>query len=318
MRDLRRFVATRPYVFAAALAIGFAAATIIVQPSFAHVSNWRANIANFAPLVLLAMASTPAVLGGGLDVSLGPLAGLISILMARELLGGPLGAPEICIPIVLAMGCAVGTLSGISVAVFRYPPIIATLCGFFIMIGLSQQLAVLTAVPANWTTDIAGSILGVPGGLFLIVPCGALWVCLRRTAFVRTLMAVGGGAEAAYSAGARVTTVRICAYALGGLLAGAAGIAIMAIVQTGDPLIGQSYTLIAVAAVVIGGTQLGGGRGGMLGSVVGAAAIFLLENFLSALQVPVLWTQVVYGGLLLAGLLAGGAVAGGETVSTGS
>jgi ribose transport system permease protein len=305
MTDVRRALRGKPFAFALVVAVVLAAANIAVQPSFVAVDNWPADIANFAPFMLLAMASTPSILSGrgGLDVSLGPVAGLISIVLARYFLGGALGGPEICVPVACAIGCLGGAISGVAIAKFRYPPIIATLAAYFVAIGIGDQIAQPVPVPPNWTTYLAGTIAGIPGGLFLMLPCAALWICLRRTPFPRTLLAVGGNDAAAYSAGVNVSIVRILAYTLGGLCAGVAGVAIIAIVQTGDPSIGPGYTLSALAAVMIGGTRIGGGRGGMFGSVIGAAAIFLVQNLLDVLHVSSLWGQGVYGAMLLLGLL---------------
>jgi ribose transport system permease protein len=132
-----------------------------------------------------------------------------------------------------------------------------------------------------------------------------VWLVLQRTPYHRILLAVGGNDATAFSSGVNVTRVRILAYALGGLFAAVAGIAIAALLQSSDGNAGLEYVLIALAAVALGGTPIGGGRGGLLGAVVGASAIFLVENLLGALNVNAYWLQVAYGGMLIVGAVIG-------------
>ena len=109
----------------------------------------------------------------------------------------------------------------------------------------------------------------------------------------------------AFSSGVDVTRVRILAYTLGGAFAAVAGIAIATLLQSSDGNAGLEYVLIALAAVALGGTPIGGGRGGLLGAIVGASAIFLVQNLLSALHVDAYWLQVAYGGMLIVGSVIG-------------
>ncbi|MBV9135210.1 MAG: ABC transporter permease, partial [Chloroflexi bacterium] len=131
---------------------------------------------------------------------------------------------------------------------------------------------------------------------------------LGRTRYLRNLLAVGASDRAAFSAGTQVGLVRVIAYALGGLFAAVAGLAVATLVQSADPNVGLPFTLIALASVVLGGTPVGGGRGGLSGSIMGAAVIYLLQNLLAALHVSAVWLPAVYGLLLLAGLVLGAVV----------
>jgi ribose transport system permease protein len=298
----------RPYLFAAGLTVLLLAATIIAQPTFGHFSNWDEELAAFAPFALVALASTPSILsgGGGLDLSVGPLVGVVNIVLVAGLLGTWAGGPLIAIPIVLLLGALVGAVNGVLVAVFRYLPVIATLCTFFILGGLSVALSGdPVAAPHNWTRHLTGSLGPIPVALLVILAPLALWGLLRRTAYVDNLYAVGGDDAAAFCAGVNPVPTRVIAYALGGLFAAVAGIAVTALIQTTNADIGTQYTLIALAAVTIGGTPLGGGRGGMLGSLLGAASIYLLQTFLSSLHVEPDWLQVAYGAMLAVGVIIG-------------
>lgn len=306
MSEFWHLLRRQSFVFAAVLTLALAVANAIAQPSFIDPANWEASLAVFAPLALAAMASTPAILSGrgGLDISIGPLMNLVSIVFVTGLVGGPLGGPLFAIPILLGLGLAIGTLNGVLVAVLRYQPVIATICMLFVLGGVNLMLAPQPRqAPPNWTAQLAGSIGPLPGGLATVLAVLLVWWLLRRTAFHRTLYFAGGDDATAFSAGINVTAVRILAYAIGGLFAAVGGLALAGLVQSADAGYGAEYVLLGLAAVALGGTPIGGGRGGMLGSLLGAAVIFLIRNLLLSLEVPIVWLQVIYGALLIAGVV---------------
>ena len=132
----------------------------------------------------------------------------------------------------------------------------------------------------------------------------AIWLVLKRTPYYRALFAVGADEVAAYSAGDILPRVRIIAYALGRLV-GVGAIAVTALLQDADPTQASQYTLLAIAAVALGGTTLAGGRGSLRGSILGAASIYLLQNVLTLLNVPATWLGSAYGTLLLVAVIIG-------------
>jgi ribose transport system permease protein len=302
MPDLRRALRARPYAFALTLGVLLVIANEVSRSNYLSPGRWDEMLAAFAPFAIVAMASTPAVLVDGIDVSVGPLTTFVSIVFISSLLPHGLGDAVVAIPIVLALGAAVGAANGVLIAIVRLPPVIATLGMFFMLGGLSLKVAPTPeSATHNWTADLAT----LPGALVAIAVPVALWVVLRRTAFVRTLYAVGGDDATAFAAGVDVNAVRIAAYALGGLIAAIAGLALTSLLESADASLGTQYTLVALAAVALGGTPFGGGRGGMLGSVIGAACIFLLQDLLTSLDVSIFYLNIIYGGLLLAGVVLG-------------
>lgn len=298
----------RPYAFALVLALVLVVANGVAQPSFLHPGQWPALLGNLAPFAILGMASTPPILsGGGVDISPGPLATLVNCVLVAVLIQHGLGAPAIAIPLLLALGIVVGVVNGILVAVVRLQSVIATLGTLFIHTGLALKIAPNpTSVTEGWIGPLAGEIGGwFPGAVLTIGAPALVWLALRRTAFVRNLYAVGGDEVAAFSAGVKVTAVRIGAYAIAGLFAAIGGIALTALIQSSESSLGTSYALIALAAVSLGGTSLAGGRGGVLGSFFGACAIFLLQELLSAVGVSANYLQLAYGSLLILGVVSG-------------
>ncbi len=307
MRELLR---TRPFMFALVLAVVLLAANVIIESNFVKPGNWAVELATLAPFALVAMASTPAIVsgGGGLDISVGPLSIVVNAILVCWLLPhAGIGSPVVAILLLLAFGAAVGAINGVLVAVLRYQPVIATLCSFFVLAGVAMKISPTpkSVTGVDWLGNLADQVGPIPGALILMAIPVVIWLALSRTSFHRVLYAVGGNDATAYSAGVNVARVRIAAYALGGLFAAVAGISLTALVLSTQTASVASYTLVALAAVALGGTPLGGGRGGLLGSILGATCIYLMQTALSALGVSSSWNQVVYGGLLVVGVIVG-------------
>ena len=306
---LRGLLGKRPYAFAGLLALLLLVINTALQPAFLAYDNWAAVLASFAPLAVAAMASTPAILsgGGGIDISIGPLLTLIDIVIVANLLPNGLTSPFVVIPVCLAVGAAIGAVNGVLVAVLRFQPVVATLCANIVIGGLATQVQGDT-VPSgstSWTKDLAGSLGPVPGAVLTIGAPLLIWWGLSRTPFVKALYAVGGDDATAFSAGVNVPKVRIAAYSLGGLYAGIAGIALMSLISEGAASMSAQYTLLAIAAVALGGTSLAGGRGSLHVSQLGAASIYLINNLLNVVKVSTLWSTAIYGAMLLFAVVVG-------------
>ena len=300
---ITRFLRTKPYAFALLLAVVLLIANVIAQPAFASPSNWPETLAIFAPFAIAAFASTPAIMsgGGGIDISIGPLMTVIDMVIVADLLPHGLGSPWIVVPFCLVAGAVIGAVNGTLVTVLRFQPVVATLCMNFILTGLATQIegSVTPEGSTWWTNDLASSFGAIPGGLISIAVVLLIWFGLSRTAYLRNLYATGGDDAAAFSAGVDVTRVRILAYTTGGLFAGIGGLALMAVLKEGEASDATMYTLVALAAVALGGTAFSGRRGSLIGTLFGACCMYLITNVLSAANVPDTWTGAVYGALLL-------------------
>ncbi len=299
---LRRTIGRTSWAFAASLAVILLIANVSASPALASLSEIPSTLAAFAPFAILGMASAPSILSGhgGIDLSVAPTMGIVNAVLVGGLLGTPLGEPWLAIPICLGIGLLIGIINGVSVAVLRFPAVIATLCMYFVLTGITLTLlpTPITAKP-NWTDDLAGLVGPVPGALITIGAALLLWGVLRATGFTSNLLATGDNEVAAFTSGVNVTAVRIVAYASGGVLAAVAGIALTALVRTADPNLSGPYILIALAAVAMGGVSLSGGSGGLIGPLLGAACIYLLSLLLTTLRVSAEWVNVAYGGALL-------------------
>ena len=292
----------RAWALPAVLAVALLIANFIAQHSLLSWSAWPVTFAELATPALLAMASTPAILGGGIDISVAPLFTLASVVIEVMLLRHGVTSAFIVIPVAIACGALIGLLNGVLVNYGRYQAVVATLCMNFILSGFALGYAPSpVSGTTGWLTSLGSTWGGVPGGLILIAVPLLAWWGLGRTPFVRTLLAVGGSETTAFTAGVNVAAVRTLAYTLGGAIAGLAGVAIVAQLHQAEADAGfvTPFILLALAAVALGGTSMTGGRGSLLGALLGAAVIFLIENLLGALGLSSFWSQAVYGATLI-------------------
>jgi ribose transport system permease protein len=307
-RGLQRAARTYSFGFAALLT----AALLITNLTTQHGGfGWTNQLANVAPVAIAALASAPSIIGGGFDLSISPLVILTNCVFVVYLLPHGLGG-AIAVPIMLGIGLLVGALNGILITLLRVQPIVVTLAMFFSLQGIDLIIAPNPAsVPGTgWVRHLSTSVGAVPGAVFTIGIPLLIWIALRYVPFRRLLYAVGSNDATAFSSGVNVNTVRIGSYALGGLFAGFGGLALTSLVSSADASNATEYTLTAIAAVVLGGTALAGGRGGLIGPLLGAFSIYLLQNLLATFAINPAYLQIVYGGILIVAVVLGGVLAG--------
>lgn len=261
-------------------------------------ANWPTVLGLAAPMILATMATTlPFLAGrGSIDVSVGPLMGLINVILVKVVIGDlGISSPWIIVPAALMLGLASGALNGFLAAILRIQPIVATLSTYLIYSGLALSILPSPSgtVPA-WLSALAGPLSFIPVGIVIIA-----WLIFKRLPFYELLMAVGSDDRAAFTAGVNVPVIRFFAYVFSGLVAGVAALALTALIGSGDPNIGPGYTLIAIAAAALGGVSLAGGVGGLAAAFIGAADIFLLQNVLTSFNVSTFMLQAAYGVVLV-------------------
>ena len=276
----------------------------LVRPGIVR-PGWVAVIVRTAvPLAILAGCQTLTMLTGGIDLSVGAIASMAGFVLAT-MVTGP-GTPT-GIAIALVAAVLVGLVTGIGVGVFRVHPLIMTLGMSLVVLGLAnvwqiQMVQSGTRVPSElrWL----GSQLfldTVPYSLLVFVPVAALiLLCLRRTGYGRLLYAVGDNPIAARLSGARSWQVLITLYIISAVLAAVAGFLLSGLTNVASVTLGDSYVLPSVAAAVIGGTSIMGGRGGFGGAIVGALILTVLTSLLSSLGFPEAVRQVLFGAIIVA------------------
>jgi ribose transport system permease protein len=293
-------------VFRKLSGVGFAVVMLVVllvlnvtlNPARFQPSGWGTLLGLAAPLIGAAVASAPVILAGrgGIDISVGPLMGFVNALVIQVLfLNLGISSPWIIVPAALLVGAAVGAANGVLATIVRIQPIVATLGTYLILTGVTLTILPAPIGPApDWLKAMSGPLSILPLALI-----GLCWLLIRRTPYHDLLMAVGSDDRAAYTAGVPVTKVRLIAYVLTGLFAAAAGLMLTSLIGSADPNIGATYTLIAIAAVALGGVSLAGGRGGLGGAAIGAIDIFLLQSLLTTFNVSTYVLQIAYGLILV-------------------
>ena len=256
------------------------------------------------PLAILAACQTLTMLTGGIDLSVGYVASMAGFVTAT--LVGPLGVP-LAIVVALAVAGIAGLISGIGVGIFRVHPLIMTLGMGLVVLGVAnvwqlQMVQTGSGVPDELRT-LGVSLLGdvVPYSLVVFVPLAALiLIGLRRTGYGRLLFAIGDNPVAARLSGARSWQVLIVLYVISAVLAGIAGLLYSGLGNTASVTLVQSQMLPSVAAAVIGGTSILGGRGTFTGTMLGALILTVLTALLTILGLAEPWRLVVFGSIIVA------------------
>lgn len=287
----------------------------LASPNFLQTSNILAVLQATAVNGVLAIAVTMIIITGGIDLSIGTLMTFTAVTAGVALTNWGLPLPA-GILAAIGMGAFCGFVSGTLVTRMRIPPFIATLGMMLILKGLSLVVSGTKPIYFNDTpgyTQIAqGSLVGaalpgvpVPNGVLIlfIVAIFQAWV-LNRTLLGRYCFAMGSNEEAVRLSGVDTRAWKTAIYALGGAICGIAGLLISSRLNSAQPALGLGYELDAIAAVVIGGTSLAGGRGTILGTVIGALIMAVLLNGLRIMSVAQEWQTVVTGLIIIAAVYA--------------
>jgi ribose transport system permease protein len=261
-----------------------------------------------APLAIAATGQTLVILTGGFDLSAGAVISLVNVVVATNMSDTP-GGILLWSLIGVGVGMATGAFNGFFIAFFRLQPIVVTLSTMFIVQGLT--LLVLDKpggmVPMGLSNALALDAVPdlVPMALVLLGIIVLLWLWLKSTRLGTAIYAIGSDIEAARARGISTRLVQFTVYVLAGGCYGFAGVFVSAQTGAGDPLVGNSMLLQIFGAVVVGGTRLGGGRGGVVGSIIGAYILMIIVNILLVLNVSAYYSTVVEGCILILAVLAG-------------
>ncbi|MEJ7651085.1 MAG: ABC transporter permease [Nakamurella sp.] len=287
--------------------------------TFANLTNLTQAVGYFAPRAILAVGMTLVIIAAGIDLSVGSLMAVGST--ASALMLTELNWPVIAIvPASMLLGAVFGFVNGAGTALLKIQSFVMTLAMMSIARGVvreasdNQSVGILTLTSSNTVAPGSAQFqqLGTPGKTLFDVPLIGYFpvlalvivviifqVVLSRTTFGRHIYAVGGNPTAARLSGVNVTGVTIAVFTLSGLLAGLAGPISAAYNASADPLAGMGYELDAIAAVVIGGASLAGGRGNVIGTLIGCLILTLLDNVLGLNQFSPNWQLIIKGVIVV-------------------
>jgi ribose transport system permease protein len=270
---------------------------------FFSTGNFRNLVLQLAVVAILALGSALIILTGEIDLSSGALVSLLSMVLATLIM--PLGLPlPVGLGVVLFTGIFCGLLNGILVTYLRVPSFVATLG----TLGIFQGIALLfnggspiSGLGENVQTLFYGRVLGVQYPLFyMVIVLVSLRFFLIKTVTGRSIYAVGGNRTAASLTGLKSNQVRLIAFGISGLLTAMAAILFTARLAAGSPNLGNGLELSAIAAAVVGGISLAGGRGDVLGAIFGTITIVFVQNILNLNAVPPTWQSITQGLIIIA------------------
>ncbi|TPI69990.1 ABC transporter permease [Mesorhizobium sp. B3-1-3] len=301
-RRIKRFMADRPLIPLIILLIILVAILQVLRPGIVN-ERWLANTAKFAiPLAILAGCQTMTMLTGGIDLSVGTVATMGAFIMATQIVNQD---PAVAFLLAMLPAVLIGLVNGIGVGVFRVHPLIMTLGTSLIGTGFLQvyQRTVIASgakIPDFLSWLGTGVTYGFPNALLLFVPVAVLIVfMLNRTGFGRLLYAVGDNERAARLSGVRYWQVITALYVLSSLLAGITGLLYIGLIKAPSLSLAEPLVLPSVAAAVIGGTSIFGGRGGYTGTIIGALILTVLTTLLTILQMPEGGRRILFGFIVL-------------------
>ena len=300
----RRIFRDQPVVPLSILLVVLIIVLELVQPGTVGLTWAGFALRAAIPLAILAGCQTLAMLTGGIDLSIGTIGSMVAVIVATQ---STSQGPIVAILLGLAAAALAGTINGVGIGVFKVHPLIMTLGTGLVVLGL---MAAYQLSMNNAGTELPDAIVwlgqgldlgGLPNSLIVFVPIAALILFgLRSTGFGRLLFAVGDNPIASRLAGARIWQVLVALYVISALLAAVAGLLVAGLVNTATISLVEVSVLPSVAAAVIGGTSIMGGRGGYAGTIFGAMILTVLTALLTALNLPEAVRQMLFGLIIVA------------------
>ncbi|GAB5469225.1 MAG: ABC transporter permease [Rhodospirillales bacterium] len=277
----------------------------LASPYFLTTSNLLNLLDQSVVIGIVAIGMTFVILTGGIDLSVGSVAGVTGIILGLCLREMPI---PFAILVAVSAGALIGAVSGVLIAVFNLAAFVVTLG----MMAIGRSLAYVISgqqsisdVPDGLSVLVYDTVFGLQMNVAILIALYALaWVYLTRTKGGRTIYAVGSNKEAARVAGLQVTLYTILPYVVSGALAAVAVTLIAAQIRSIDPLAGNLLELDAIAAVVIGGASLYGGRGSIIGTLFGVLIMVMIRNGMNLLGVSPFWQGAAIGTIIIAAVLA--------------
>jgi ribose transport system permease protein len=309
-----RVIRRDPAVFGMpALLLAALAITVFIHPTFSDF-DLQSLAMGALPLAFAAAAQAVVVISGGIDLSIGSMIAVANVLAARTMEHASFGESLMLALVVLLAGAAMGALNGLLVVFSRVPDVVVTLTTGFIWGGVALLIMEKPggAAPPEFLNLGAGASFSVwlPNALLLLAASVAvIWVPLRRSRLGLQIYAIGSDRNAAFRSGVNVERARFSAYIFSGLFSAVGGLGLTMTTGIGSALAGVYYTLSGLAAVVVGGVSLAGGRGGVVGPVLAAFVLTLIPADLIFLNIDPNFGQVIQGTLIVAIVMIGGFLA---------
>jgi ribose transport system permease protein len=278
---------------------------VILQPALFTGEILTSNLMSFAPLIFAALAQGIIILSGSVDLSIGAVMGFYTIVSASTMSDTNVWW---IVLLGLAISIGIGGFNGLLIGTLRLPPFITTFATSGIVLGVTILIMPVPGgyVPRFFYKIYRSAFLGIiPMPLAFLLAGLLVWAVVSRTVFYRHLYAIGGAEKSAYASGIRVRRVRLLAHVFAGFFVGLGGMCLLMLTAAGEYRSGMSYSLNSIAAVVIGGIAMSGGRGNIWGAIIGAFILGLLNNILFFANIPSFYQTFFRGMIVILSLSLG-------------
>ena len=304
----RRFLRQNPYLFALLLLTVLIIINASIQDNFFTLRAINGNFRVLLPLMILAVGQSLVIIGGGIDLSVGAMVSLVNAILVTMIMPeSGVGGVAFAILVGCFAGMLAGAFNGLCVAYLRLQPIVTTYATSFIFAGLALLILPRPGgqLPRAMTRFYRSTPLEIPSRcvrhhrILLLI-----WALLRSSRYGQYLFATGSNADAAYTSGIPTALVKFSTYVGAGLLSAISALALTLGIGSGNPRIGDAMTLDSIVAVVLGGTRLSGGQGGIAGTIIGVAILGIIRSLISFANVPT-WYQTLVNASIIVLALAG-------------
>ena len=299
-----RWLDRAPFLVALLILLVIVAIRSRLESGVLTLDELNVDTASGLTLMLAATGQTIVLLRGGIDLSIGGIISLGTVLAATHFGSDPVSVAAWSLAI-LAFGFGAGALNGLLISVLRLQPFLVTLAAWSIFTGIATMILPTDggSVPEWWTRFGYATLLGLSGPVWVLLGLILFWYWFGATRLGIVIQATGSNERSAILSGVSLIRVNIATYGLSGLFAAAAALYLTTQTGTGSPLIGRDYILPSVAAAVVGGISLFGGRGNLVGTLIGAFILTIIGDLVFALHVSSYWQPVLSGLILLVAVL---------------
>ena len=304
-RRRTRLIDNAPFLVACVMFVVLVAIYGSLREGVFTLDELNIDTAAAMTLLLAATGQTIVLIRGGSDLSIGGMISFGTVLAATQFGDSGVSA-AVWTVVILLIGLGAGILNGLIISVLRLQPFLVTLATWSMLSGAALLILPTDGgqLPGPWMTFGTATFLGLSSSVWILIVLFIFWLWFRDTRLGRTIKATGSNEKSAFLSGVSLTFVNAATYGLSGLFAALAALYLTTQTGAGSPTIGKDYILPSVAAAVIGGISLFGGRGGLSGTIIGAFILTIIGNLVFVLSVSSYWQPIVSGVILLIAVLA--------------
>ncbi len=300
-----KLIDNAPFLVACAMLVALLIFYATLRSDVFSLEELNVDTAAALTLMLAATGQTIVLIRGGIDLSIGGMISLGTVIAATQF-GDSWQSAALWFLIILAIGFAVGAVNGLIISVLRLQPFLVTLATWSILSGTALLILPTDGgqLPTAWMAFGSATYFGLSSSVWVLAVLFLFWLWFRGTRLGTVIRATGSNEKSAFLSGVNITLINVVTYGLSGLFAALAALYLTTQTGAGSPTIGKDYILPSVAAAVIGGISLFGGRGGLSGTIIGAFILTIIGNLVFVLSVSSYWQPIVSGVILLIAVLA--------------